>query len=176
MNGQQSQLQPKYFHAITTGVPSDHFLSFRDGGLDKLFEQHSIIKQQIRQGMYQTRFVTPFTNSSEFSACAEQRSLYRQLIELTHHINLRKMHILPGFIAQLLTVYLGDLSNVVKVKENINRWVAHGYIVCMEGLLSSFGKELGMIQVSIQKISKLLSMSITFFGLLGLFWYDHGIE
>ena len=104
-------------------------------------------KQQIQRIIYKTRFLSPFTNNSEFSTCADQRASCRRLLELTHHINLRKMHILPGFIAQLLTVYLGDLSNAGKVKKHVNNWVAHGYIVCMEGLLSSFGKELGMIQV-----------------------------
>ena len=152
-NGQPAA-QHKHFNIITTGVPADHFLSYTKGGIYRLDKEKDKIGSQIKNEKYTTRFLTPITNPAEFQECTKQRNLTREYLQLTHSINMRKMHILPGFIAQLITVYLGDLSNVEKVKEHINRWVTNGYIVCMEGLLSSIGKELGMIQVRI--ILKLL--------------------
>lgn len=84
----------------------------------------------------------------------------QRLLSLTWDVAVRRANCFSQALGVAVTSYMASLSDGGPAWSNGGVWARHGYLITFEGLLSSVGKELGMIEDASVAIAMLRMVSV----------------
>lgn len=174
-------------HSITCGAPADHHRGFgpkgteartTPGGLRRLEISRLNAAEQIKstQNALLQAVSQQFQSQKNLSGrrrvvrgnekILQMRKEAKSLMEYFHNISwetaIRRGNVFSQALGIAVTCFLSHISDVVRM-QNYNwaeLWKKYGFLISFEGLLSTAGKELGMIEDASVAISMLRMVSL----------------
>eukprot|EP00593_Proboscia_inermis_P003797 CAMPEP_0171321966 /NCGR_PEP_ID=MMETSP0816-20121228/114674_1 /TAXON_ID=420281 /ORGANISM="Proboscia inermis, Strain CCAP1064/1" /LENGTH=570 /DNA_ID=CAMNT_0011820341 /DNA_START=251 /DNA_END=1960 /DNA_ORIENTATION=- len=86
--------------------------------------------------------------------------IHRECASLSWVIAVRRSNCFSQALCIALTSYLSHVSDATRAVRNAAVWATHGYLLTYEGMLSSAGKEMGMIEDASDSIGMLHGVKI----------------
>ena len=187
-NGVSSPLHSTSSHqCITCGAPADHYRGFgpkgtdaklTSGGLRRLEGARGNAVEQletIQNGLIQTvsqyfqsqqnlpvRRRVPRSDEKVLQLRKDARSILEYYHKISWETAIRRGNVFSQALGIAVTCYLTLISDVIRM-QNYNwaeLWKKYGFLISFEGLLSTAGKELGMIEDASIAISMLRMVSL----------------
>jgi hypothetical protein len=170
-----------FFQNVSCGAPADHARGFGplfqggpNGGLRRLeamrlefhqrfLEAQSNLIQAVASYFVAARqenrilFHIPARNKIISDLRWRVFELMQQLHQITWACAVRRANVFSQTLGISLTSYL---TSICSSPDRCETWVKHGYLVTFEGLLSSAGKELGMIEDASVGIAMMKAVSV----------------